>query len=100
MVRPLSDSLTRVDGRIERLDRDRVQTTTMLQQQLRMMLESQAKLRGETGALISALRQPHTRGRWGELQLRNVVEMAGMTPYCDFIEQAMVRDETGSCGPT
>ena len=70
MVRPLSDSLTRVDGRLERLDRDRVQTTTMLQQQLRTMVESQDKLRGETGALVAALRKPQTRGRWGELQLR------------------------------
>jgi DNA recombination protein RmuC len=99
MVRPLSESLTRVDGRLERLDRDRVQTTTMLQEQLRTMVESQDRLRGETGALVAALRKPQTRGRWGELQLRNVVEMAGMTRYSDFVEQATVRDDDRQLRP-
>ena len=78
MVRPLTESLTRVDARLERLDRDRVQTASALQQQLRTMVESPGPLRGETGALVAALRKPQTRGRWGELQLRSVVELAGM----------------------
>ena len=78
MVRPLTESLSRVDARLERIDRDRVQTSSALQQQLRTMVESQDRLRGETGALVAALRKPQTRGRWGEMQLRNVVEMAGM----------------------
>ena len=99
MVKPLSESLTRVDGRLERLDRDRVQNTTMLQEQLRTMVESQDRLRGQTGALVAALRQPQTRGRWGELQLRNVVEMAGMTRYSDFVEQATVRDDDRQLRP-
>jgi DNA recombination protein RmuC len=87
LVGPIAESLTKVDQRLERLDRERLQTTTALQHQLRTMVESQDRLRSETGALVAALRKPQTRGRWGEMQLRNVVEMAGMVAYCDFAEQ-------------
>jgi DNA recombination protein RmuC len=90
LVAPITEGLTKVDTRLEQLDRERLQTTTVLQQQLRNMVESQDKLRGETGALVAALRKPQTRGRWGEMQLRNVVEMAGMVGYCDFAEQTTV----------
>jgi len=93
LVAPITESLTKVDVRLERLDRERLQTTTVLQQQLRTMVESQDKLRGETGALVAALRKPQTRGRWGEMQLRNVVEMAGMVGYCDFAEQTTVQGD-------
>ncbi|MDX6593097.1 MAG: recombination protein RmuC [Gaiellales bacterium] len=93
LVAPITEGLTKVDVRLERLDRERLQTTTVLQQQLRTMVESQDKLRGETGALVAALRKPQTRGRWGEMQLRNVVEMAGMVGYCDFAEQTTVHDD-------
>ena len=93
LVAPITESLTKVDQRLDRFDRERLQTTTVLQQQLRTMVESQDKLRGETGALVAALRKPQTRGRWGEMQLRNVVEMAGMVAYCDFAEQRTMHDE-------
>ena len=91
LVAPISEQLKLVDTRLERLDRDRVQSSSVLQQQLRTMVESQERLRGETGALVAALRKPQARGRWGEMQLRNVVEMAGMVGYCDFAEQVTVR---------
>ena len=71
----------------------------MLQQQLRTMVESQERLRGETGALVAALRKPQARGRWGEMQLRNVVEMAGMVAYCDFAEQVTVHDDDRTLRP-
>ena len=93
LVAPITESLSKVDQRLDRFDRERLQTTTVLQQQLRTMVESQDKLRGETGALVAALRKPQTRGRWGEMQLRNVVEMAGMVAYCDFAEQCTMHDE-------
>jgi DNA recombination protein RmuC len=99
MVRPLTESLSKVDTRLERLDRDRLQSSSALQQQLRTMVESQDRLRGETGALVAALRRPQTRGRWGEMQLRNVVEMAGMVAYCDFAEQATVHTEERTLRP-
>ena len=93
LVAPISEQLKLVDTRLERLDRDRVQSSSVLQQQLRTMVESQERLRGETGALVAALRKPQARGRWGEMQLRNVVEMAGMVAYCDFAEQRTMHDE-------
>jgi len=93
LVAPITDQLGKVDSRLERLDRDRAAGASALQQQLRTMVESQDKLRGETGALVAALRKPQARGRWGEMQLRNVVEMAGMVAYCDFAEQVTVRDD-------
>lgn len=93
LVAPITEQLGKVDSRLERLDRDRAAGASALQQQLRTMVESQDRLRGETGALVAALRKPQARGRWGEMQLRNVVEMAGMVAYCDFAEQVTVRDD-------
>jgi DNA recombination protein RmuC len=99
LVAPIAEQLGRVDTRLERLDRDRVRTSSMLQEQLRGMLDAQERLRGETGALVAALRKPQARGRWGEMQLRNVVEMAGMVAYCDFAEQVTVHDEERTLRP-
>src|ERR1019366_2324284 len=56
-------------------------------------------LRAETGNLVTALKRPATRGSWGEIQLRNVVEMAGMVSHCDFIEQTTLQSETGPLRP-
>jgi len=92
LVGPIAEQLGKVDTRLERLDRDRLQTTTRLDEQLRAMVVSQDRLRSETGALVAALRKPQARGRWGEMQLRNVVEMAGMVGYCDFAEQVTLHD--------
>jgi len=99
LVAPIAEQLGRVDTRLEHLDRDRVRTSSMLQEQLRGMLDAQERLRGETGALVAALRKPQARGRWGEMQLRNVVEMAGMVAYCDFAEQVTVHDEERTLRP-
>ena len=99
LVAPIAEQLGRVDTRLERLDRDRVRTTSILQEQLRGMVDAQERLRGETGALVAALRKPQARGRWGEMQLRNVVEMAGMVAYCDFAEQVTVHDEERTLRP-
>jgi DNA recombination protein RmuC len=99
LVAPLRDSLSRVDGRLERLERDRVAARAQLGEQLRALMESNERLRGETGTLIAALRRPHARGRWGEMQLRRVVEMVGMTAHCDFVEQRTVDGEEGTLRP-
>lgn len=99
LVAPITEQLGRVDTRLEKLDRDRLQTTTKLDEQLRAMVVSQDRLRGETGALVAALRKPQARGRWGEMQLRNVVEMAGMVSYCDFAEQVTVHDADRTMRP-
>jgi len=90
LVAPIEQQLARVDEQLAQLDRDRAHQRGALEQQLRQLVESQDRLRGETGALVAALRQPQTRGRWGELQLRRVVELAGMLDRVDFAEQVSV----------
>jgi DNA recombination protein RmuC len=99
LVAPITEQLGKVDTRLEKLDRDRLQTTTKLDEQLRAMVLSQDRLRGETGALVAALRKPQARGRWGEMQLRNVVEVAGMVGYCDFAEQVTLHDAERTMRP-
>ncbi len=95
LVAPLKEQLTRVDQQLVRLDQERRESRGRLEAQLRTLTETGEKLRTETGALVTALRKPNTRGQWGQMQLRNVVELAGMVRYCDFSEQsAVVGDES------
>jgi DNA recombination protein RmuC len=99
LVGPLRESLARVDDRLGLLERERVAGRAELSAQLRALVESSERLRGETNALVSALRRPQTRGRWGEMQLRRVVELVGMTAHCDFVEQRSVAGEDGLLRP-
>ncbi len=87
LIKPLQTSLQKVDSKIEQLEQKRSGAYARLDEQLKSLLTSQVKLESETGNLVRALRTPAVRGRWGEIQLRKVVEMAGMVNYCDFIEQ-------------
>jgi DNA recombination protein RmuC len=84
LVQPLKESLTKVDGKLEEVERNRVGTHSALAEQLRSLNNAQHTLQVETGRLVQALRSPNVRGQWGELQLRRVVEAAGMLEYCDF----------------
>jgi len=88
LVAPLRDQLTRVDAQLSRLEQERRESRGRLEAQLRTLAETGERLRTETGALVSALRKPNTRGQWGQMQLRNVVELAGMVRHCDFVEQS------------
>jgi len=93
LVAPLREQLGRVDAQLLRLDQERRESRGRLESQLRTLTETGERLRSETGALVTALRKPHTRGQWGQMQLRNVVELAGMVRYCDFSEQLSLRGE-------
>jgi DNA recombination protein RmuC len=84
LVQPLKASLTLVDTKLEEVERSRVGTHAALTEQLRSLGLAQQTLQVETGRLVQALRSPNVRGQWGELQLRRVVEAAGMLEYCDF----------------
>jgi DNA recombination protein RmuC len=95
LVVPLKEQLERVDSQLMRLDQERRESRGRLEAQLRTLAETGEKLRSETGALVTALRKPNARGQWGQMQLRNVVELAGMLRHCDFCEQSAVAgDET------
>lgn len=99
LVKPVQDSLTKMDTQIQELEKARTGAYASLSQQVQGMLESQNQLRSETSSLVNALRTPAVRGRWGEMQLRRVVEMAGMVDHVDFFEQQSVSTEDGRLRP-
>jgi DNA recombination protein RmuC len=99
LVKPLQESLQKVDLHVRQLEIERIAAYTSLAEQVKSMAASQARLQGETANLVRALRTPMARGRWGEMQLRRVVEMAGMVQHCDFVEQHTVDGPVGSLRP-
>jgi DNA recombination protein RmuC len=92
---PIKETLDRFDEQARALEHKRLSAVSVMDELLRTVAEGQDRLRKETGNLVTALRAPHVRGRWGEVQLKRVVEMAGMLAHCDFFEQASERDDDG-----
>jgi len=99
IVAPVQEKLGRMESEIARLERERRQAQGELGQMVRQLGEGVGSLRQETGNLVSALKRPATRGSWGEIQLRNVVEMAGMVSHCDFVEQSTIQTTEGTLRP-
>lgn len=99
LLSPLRDQLGRYEQSMRLLELERQRAYTGLSEQVRYLSESQERLQAETRNLVTALRAPATRGRWGEMQLRRVVEMAGMVEHCDFDEQVTTASEEGRLRP-
>jgi DNA recombination protein RmuC len=99
LVAPVRDSLNKVDAQIQQMEVARGDAYGELRAQVQSLITTQKELQSETGNLVRALRTPNVRGRWGEIQLRRVVEIAGMLNYCDFTEQETVTTETGRLRP-
>jgi len=94
-VAPLRESLGKVESQVSALESARKEAYGSLTEAVRSLREDQLRLRNETNNLVTALRAPHVRGRWGEIQLRRVVELAGMVQHCDFVEQPTTDDGDG-----
>lgn len=100
LVQPIAESLVKVDGKLGEIELKRERAYASLNEQLRGLVETHLPaLHGETAKLVQSLRQPAARGRWGEVQLKRVVELAGMLEHCDFVEQQTARGEDGRARP-
>jgi len=99
LVKPVKDTLATFESKVQKLEVDRVGAYASLNEQVQLLRTTQEQLRSETSNLVKALRTPVVRGRWGEVQLKRVVELAGMVEYCDFSEQASVTTEDGRLRP-
>ncbi|HEX4219264.1 MAG TPA: DNA recombination protein RmuC [Acidimicrobiales bacterium] len=99
LLKPIGEQLGKYDDGMRRLEVERQRAYTTLTEQMQQLSTSHDHLQKETRSLVTALRAPQTRGRWGELQLRRVVEMAGMLERCDFHEQVTSTSDSGRLRP-
>jgi len=99
LVKPVEEKLEAVNKVLREMEKERAQAYGGLNRQLVEVTETQQRLHAETANLVTALRAPHVRGRWGEVQLKRVCEMAGMLAYCDFYEQQTVSGDAGVLRP-
>jgi len=99
LLKPMQELLGQYQQRVAEIERSRVESYSMLREQLGVLAETQRTLNAQTGQLVTALRRPNTRGQWGEITLRRLVELAGMSSRCDFAEQTSVESEDGRQRP-
>jgi DNA recombination protein RmuC len=99
MVNPLETALKDLRSEVSRVESARQEAYGSLRSEVQLLATTNRELREETGSLVNSLKQPQVKGRWGELTLRRVVELAGMSPHCDFLEQHSVDTEEGRLRP-
>ncbi len=99
LVAPLQETLAKVEGQLQAAESARVSAQAALTREVQLVRASSEELRSQTGALVTALRKPQIRGQWGEMQLRRVVEVAGMLPHCDFDTQPSSSSDDGLLRP-
>jgi DNA recombination protein RmuC len=99
LVEPLRAALERTEAQVQALERERRDAFATLRTQIETLASGQVQLQRETRNLVTALRRPEVRGRWGELTLRRLVELAGLAEHCDFTEQLQVVGEEGALRP-
>ena len=99
MVNPLETALRDLRSEVARVESARQEAYGSLRSEVQLLATTNKELREETGSLVNSLKQPQVKGKWGELTLRRVVELAGMTPHCDFTEQQSIETEEGRLRP-
>jgi len=99
VVKPLEDVLKRYENQINELEKARISAYANLESQIKSLISSEQQLQKETGSLVTALKRPEVRGRWGEITLKRVVELSGMSEHCDYTEQVSVDTEEGRIRP-
>ena len=99
LVDPLSKTLKEVSEHVQEVEKLRIKAYSGLTEQVRGLSEAQLAIRKEANNIVNALRKPYVRGRWGEIQLKRVVEMAGFMDHCDFEEQHTVNTDNGRLRP-
>ena len=99
MVKPIREALTKTEEQIRLIEKERKEAYGSLHKHLETMAVAQQQLQSETRNLVQALRRPEVRGRWGEMTLKRLAELAGMVAYCDFYEQESVHSDNGGLRP-
>jgi DNA recombination protein RmuC len=99
MVNPLRETLDKTDQQLRKLEQERARSQGQLNEQIQGLMQAQSSLHGETRNLVQALRRPEVRGQWGELTLKRLAELSGMSQHCDFTEQLQISTDTGVLRP-